>query len=165
MVGVLVDPEAARAVHAVGLGGMCDLALGGKLFTPGDPPLRVTWTVMGLSNGGLTCTGPFYKGVRAHLGPMAYLQTAGVGVIVSTNRMQAADQAMFRYIGCEPTIQKILVLKSSVHFRGDSVAAAILAAAGRALRGGVQETFPARMTESAVAVRSTLFGQDDLVEA
>lgn len=50
---------------------------------------------------------------------MAYLQTGGVGVIVATHRMQAADQEMFRHIGCEPTAQRILVLKSSVHFRGD----------------------------------------------
>ncbi len=40
-------------------------------------------------------------------------------MIVSTHRMQAADQEMFRHIGCEPTAQRILVLKSSVHFRGD----------------------------------------------
>jgi microcystin degradation protein MlrC len=124
VVGVLVDAQAAQAAHAAGVGGKLDIALGGKLFTDGDPPFRAQWTVMGLSDGRFTCTGPFYKGVQANLGPMAYLQTAGVGVIVSTNRMQAADQAMFRHIGCEPTAQKILVLKSSVHFRGDFTAIA-----------------------------------------
>jgi microcystin degradation protein MlrC len=42
--------------------------------------------------------------------------------------MQAADQAMFRHIGCEPKAQNILVLKSSVHFRADftDIAADIL---------------------------------------
>jgi microcystin degradation protein MlrC len=124
VVGVLVDPQAAQAAHAVGIGGTLDLAIGGKVFTGGDPPLRATWTVLGLSDGRFTCTGPFYKNVRANLGRMAYLKTGGVGVIVSTHRMQAADQAMFRHIGCEPTAQKILVLKSSVHFRGDFTAIA-----------------------------------------
>jgi microcystin degradation protein MlrC len=124
VVGVLVDPEAAKAAHVVGIGGTLDFALGGKVFTAGDPPFRATWTVVGLSDGHFTCTGPFYKNVQANLGPMAYLKTGGVGVIVSTNRMQAADQAMFRHIGCEPTAQKILVLKSSVHFRGDFTAIA-----------------------------------------
>ena len=33
--------------------------------------------------------------------------------------MQAADKEIFRHAGQEPTEQKILVLKSSVHFRGD----------------------------------------------
>ena len=128
VVGLLVDPEAARMAHTVGLGGTFDMAIGGKIFTAGDPPLRATWTVAGLSDGSFPCTGPFYKGVHTSLGLMAYLKTGGVGVIVSTNRMQAADQAMFRHIGCEPTAQKILVLKSSVHFRGDftDIAADIL---------------------------------------
>jgi microcystin degradation protein MlrC len=124
VVGVLVDPEAASAAHAVGIGGTLDRAIGGKVFTGGDPPFHATWTVAGLSDGHFTCTGPFYKNVRANLGLMAYLKTGGVGVIVSTHRMQAADQAMFRHIGCEPTRQKILVLKSSVHFRGDFTAIA-----------------------------------------
>lgn len=119
VVGVLVDPQAARMAHQIGMGGSFTMAIGGKVFTAGDPPFHATWTVAGLSDGVFTCTGPFYKNVRTNLGPMAYLKTGGVGVVVSTNRMQAADQAMFRHIGCEPTAQKILVLKSSVHFRGD----------------------------------------------
>ncbi|MCZ6666825.1 MAG: MlrC C-terminal domain-containing protein, partial [Gammaproteobacteria bacterium] len=35
------------------------------------------------------------------------------------NRMQAADQALFRHVGVEPSEQKILGLKSTVHFRAD----------------------------------------------
>ncbi|PON15978.1 microcystin degradation protein MlrC [Candidatus Entotheonella serta] len=118
-VGVLVDPEAALAAHQMGVGGTFTFALGGKRYNEGDPPFEAAWTVRGRSDGRFTCTGPFYKGFHAQLGPMAYLQTGGVGVIVATHRMQAADQEMFRHIGCEPTAQRILVLKSSVHFRGD----------------------------------------------
>jgi microcystin degradation protein MlrC len=33
--------------------------------------------------------------------------------------MQAYDQALFRHLGVEPAQQKILALKSSVHFRAD----------------------------------------------
>jgi microcystin degradation protein MlrC len=38
---------------------------------------------------------------------------------VSTKRMQAHDQAPFRHLGIEPSAQKILALKSTVHFRAD----------------------------------------------
>ena len=34
-------------------------------------------------------------------------------------KQQAADQAMLRHVGVEPTESKILALKSSVHFRAD----------------------------------------------
>jgi microcystin degradation protein MlrC len=43
--------------------------------------------------------------------------------------MQALDQSLFRHAGIEPADCKILVLKSSVHFRADfqPIAEAILA--------------------------------------
>jgi len=119
VLGVLVDPEAAAAAHAAGLNAEIELALGGKLFTEGDPPFQARWKVSGLSDGKFLCTGPFYQGVNAKLGPMAVLTTGGVSVVVSTGRMQAADKEMFRHIGIEPEQTKILGLKSSVHFRGD----------------------------------------------
>ncbi|MEQ9642787.1 MAG: M81 family metallopeptidase [Alphaproteobacteria bacterium] len=119
VVGVLTDPEAAAQAHAAGLNAEVEITVGGKLFTAGDPPLTKTWKVTGLSDGRFTCTGPFYKNARAALGPMAVLTHGGVSVIVATNRMQAADKEMFRHIGVEPTEQKILGLKSAVHFRGD----------------------------------------------
>lgn len=119
VVGVLVDPETAAAAHAAGQGAEIDVRIGGKLFTEGDPPYEDRFTVTGLSDGRFLCTGPFYGGNNANLGPTALLTKGGVSVIVSTNRMQAADKEMFRHIGCEPSEQKILGLKSSVHFRGD----------------------------------------------
>src|SRR3546814_753851 len=56
------------------------------------------------------------------LGPMALLRVAdapGVRVVLCCRKVQAADQAMFRHLGIEPAAQKILALKSSVHFRAD----------------------------------------------
>ena len=119
VVALLADPEAAKAAHTVGVGGTVEMGLGGKLFLGGGPPVHATWTVLGLSDGVFAYTGPFLKGCQARLGLTAYLQTGGVAVIVSTNRMQAADQAIFRHIGCDPAAQKILALKSTVHFRAD----------------------------------------------
>jgi hypothetical protein len=43
----------------------------------------------------------------------------GVRVVLASRKCQAADQAMFRHVGIEPREQRLLVLKSSVHFRAD----------------------------------------------
>jgi microcystin degradation protein MlrC len=40
-------------------------------------------------------------------------------VVIASRKQQAADQAMFRHLGIEPAAERILVLKSSVHFRAD----------------------------------------------
>jgi microcystin degradation protein MlrC len=42
-----------------------------------------------------------------------------VRVIVVSRKMQALDQSLLRHVGIEPSECKILVLKSSVHFRAD----------------------------------------------
>ena len=119
VVGALVDPEAAAAAHAAGQGAEIEIGVGGKLFAEGGPPLKLRWKVSGLSNGRFLCTGPFYGGNRANLGACALLTHGGVSVLVSTGRMQAADKEIFRHIGVEPSEQKILGLKSAVHFRAD----------------------------------------------
>ena len=61
----------------------------------------------------------FYRGNRMQLGPMAVLRTDGVRAVLSSRKQQCADQAMLRHVGIEPRKQKILALKSSVHFRAD----------------------------------------------
>jgi microcystin degradation protein MlrC len=119
VLGILVDGEVAAQAHAAGQGAEIDATLGGKVFTAGDPPFKGRFKVMALGDGQFTCTGPFYAGITPNLGPMALLRTGGVSVVVATNRMQAADKEIFRHLGCEPAEQKILGLKSSVHFRGD----------------------------------------------
>jgi microcystin degradation protein MlrC len=53
------------------------------------------------------------------MGPSACLRIGDIRVVVSSHKAQLADQAMYRYVGIEPTEQAILVNKSSVHFRAD----------------------------------------------
>ena len=50
---------------------------------------------------------------------MARLRSGNVEVVVASKKEQAADQEMFRHVGLEPRNQRILALKSSVHYRAD----------------------------------------------
>ena len=54
-----------------------------------------------------------------NLGPSACLSIDGVRVVVTSRKTQMADQALYRFVGIEPTQTGILVNKSSVHFRAD----------------------------------------------
>ncbi len=118
-IGVIYDPVSAKAVHAAGVGGTVTLALGGKSGIPGDAPYTETFIVEKLSDGQFVAPGPYYGGRDMDMGPSAALRIGGVRVVVSSHKAQLADQAMFRYVGIEPTEQSILVNKSSVHFRAD----------------------------------------------
>ncbi len=109
------DAESAAACHAAGAGATLTLSLGGR---SDGVPLTVTAVVERLSDGRFTCTGPMGKGNPANLGPSALIRvSSGVRVVVVSRKMQALDQAILTHLGVEPSAQKILALKSSVHFR------------------------------------------------
>lgn len=120
--GLLFDPEAARIAHQAGQGAEIELQVGGRYFD-GAKPYRNRFTVSALNDGRFLCTGPFYRGTRMALGPMARLtcRTPGgsVDVVLNSVRVQAADKEMFRHLGIEPGERQIVGLKSTVHFRGD----------------------------------------------
>jgi len=122
VLGLLADPEAARRAHDAGAGATVSFSLGGRSNVPGDAPFAGEFTVERVNDGRFTCTGPMFRGFRMTLGPMALLRSRaapGVRVVVTTRKVQAADQAMFRHLGVEPRRERILALKSSVHFRAD----------------------------------------------
>jgi microcystin degradation protein MlrC len=117
VLGLINDAEGAASCHAAGEGAELTLSLGGR---SDGSPLAVTARVLRLTDGRFVCTGPMAGGNPADLGPTALLSVApGVRVIVTSRKMQAYDQALFRHVGVEPSAQRILALKSSVHFRAD----------------------------------------------
>jgi microcystin degradation protein MlrC len=120
--GLLIDKEAAARAHDAGQGATLGFALGGRSRIPGDAPLEGEFTVERLGDGQFTCTGPMFRGFRMTLGHMALLRSTsapGVRVVLASRKVQAADQEMFRHVGVEPVRERVLALKSSVHFRAD----------------------------------------------
>jgi microcystin degradation protein MlrC len=128
VLGLINDAESAAACHAAGEGAQLALRLGGK---SDGAPLAVEARVLRLSDGRFMNTGPMTGGNFADLGPSVLIGIGGVAVIVTSKKTQAYDQALFRHLGVEPARQRILALKSSVHFRADfqPIAEAVLVAA------------------------------------
>lgn len=119
VVAFLCDPKAARAAHAAGEGAEVPIALGGHSGPQGVTPLEAVFRVVRLGTGRFKTDGAVSGGRDVDLGPMALLQVNGVSVAVTSKRLQAYDQAPFRHLGIEPADQKILVLKSTCHYRAE----------------------------------------------
>lgn len=119
LAGIFWDPDAARRAHDAGLGALVELSLGARTRFPGETPLTGRFRVESLGDGRFVGTGPFYRGSRFELGPMALLSIGHVRIAVASRKQQAADQAMFRHLRAEPAAATVLMLKSSVHFRAD----------------------------------------------
>jgi microcystin degradation protein MlrC len=68
------------------------------------------------------------RGLEGRLGPTAVLEVGGVKTILISHRRQTLDPEMIRAVGIEPTAEKVLVVKSTVHYRAafEPIAHAIL---------------------------------------
>jgi len=124
VLGNLWDPAAAAQAHDAGAGARIRLALGGRYpEATGSRPFTAEFEVEALTDGRFTCTGAMYGGCQVELGPMARLRIvhpeAEVRVVVSSARFQCLDLAIFRHMGLEPTAERILAVKSTVHFLAD----------------------------------------------
>lgn len=120
--GLLIDGAAAARAHEAGQGATLGFSLGGRSRIADDTAFEGEFAVEKLGDGKFTCSGPMFKGFRMTLGDMALLRSKtapGVRVVLASRKVQAADQEMFRHVGIEPRKERILALKSSVHFRAD----------------------------------------------
>lgn len=129
-IGLICDPAVAAAAHKAGVGGRIEVALGGQSGVPGDQPFAGSFEVVFLSDGRCRYDGPMMNGMLAELGPVACLRIDDVLIAVSTGKAQMLDRNLYRVAGIQPEAMKILVNKSSVHFRADfqPIAEAVLVA-------------------------------------
>ena len=120
-IGLIHDPDAARAACAAGVGAALDLAIGHAVptfaGTPSEPPVTGRWRVTTTSDGRVPLHGPMTAGMTMTLGPCACVERAGVSVLLATGKAQMLDLDLFRFLGVRPEVVPLLVVKSSVHFR------------------------------------------------
>jgi microcystin degradation protein MlrC len=120
--GVLNDPVfAARALNA-GVGAHLHGRVGIATDVwdgPTDPPVEGVFVVKAVSDGRVTYKGPKMTGFVAQLGPSACVEIDGVLVVVASGKIGAQDRELFRFVGIDPERMKIIVVKSSNHFRAD----------------------------------------------
>lgn len=117
--GLLYDPEAVRQATNAGVGATVRLSLGGQSGVAGDAPFEGEFEVEALSDGKLRFDGPMMNGMDVDLGAVATLRIGGVRVVVSAGKAQMLDRNLFRVGGVQPEEMRMLVVKSSVHFRAD----------------------------------------------
>ncbi len=121
--GLMFDPQAAQAAAAAGVGATLSITLGTAVPTftgqHSDPEVAGQFKVRAVSDGTVTLKGLMMTGHTANLGPCACLEVDGILVAVASGQMQMLDRELFRMVGITPEAMKIIVVKSSNHFRAD----------------------------------------------
>jgi microcystin degradation protein MlrC len=112
----IYDPEAVEAATEAGVGATVSLSLGGRSGENGDP-LDVTGRVRLLSDGTYRNHGLMSTGLEVSFGRTALLEVDGIDVLIGSHRQQPYDPEAFRSQGITPERERVLVLKSTVHYR------------------------------------------------
>ena len=157
-VACLWDEAAVRTCAAAGVGSTITLEVGGKVDPSHGAPLTVTGRVRTLSDGRFVYKGPMFRGLEGRVGPTAVLDVNDLKIILISNRRQTLDPEMIRFVGIDPAAEKILVVKSSIHYRAafEPLARAILEVDAPGLSSSNLGRF--RFTR----VRRPIFPLDDL---
>jgi microcystin degradation protein MlrC len=119
---IIADPETVRHAEQVGAGNRGHFRLGGKIDRLHGPTLDVEAQVRLVGEAAFTNRGPMGAGSRTRLGRTAVLTVGARGcppveVVVCEHRLQVIDPELFRAVGITPERKRVLVVKSSVHFR------------------------------------------------
>jgi microcystin degradation protein MlrC len=114
-VATIWDPVAVTFAHAAGLGARFPLRLGGKTSPLAGQPRDLEVEVIGLTDDLVQR----YAGVEGHLGAAAGLRSGGVEISVAAVRNQVRSPDVFRNVGIDPLVKRLLVVKSANHFRAE----------------------------------------------
>lgn len=112
--GPLWDPQAVRIAFDAGVGARLPLRLGGKVGPLSGDPLDAACTVKALVSD-MTMSG--LADTRQPLGDCALVDAQGVEVVLISRRSQALGTDVFTQLGCQLPQRRIVVVKSSQHFR------------------------------------------------
>lgn len=111
------DPEAVDLAIKAGVGKTVTMKVGGKTDNLNGGPIEVTGYVKLVADGRFRVQGPMDTGLLVNLGRTVVLKVDDVEIILTEIGVQPTDLQQYRAFGIEPTEKKIIVVKSSVHFR------------------------------------------------
>lgn len=128
LIGPLWDPVAVRMAMLAGEGAVLALRVGGKIGPLSGAPVDGMWTIKSVRHDH-TMTG--LGGVKTNMGDCALVARDGVAVLLTSERTQAIDPDLFTGMGCDLGETRIVVVKSTQHFRAgfERIASEILYAA------------------------------------
>jgi microcystin degradation protein MlrC len=129
---VLADPQVVEQAAQAGIGAEISVSVGGKVDSWHGEPVSVRGVVELLSDGRFTTGGKDHfaniYGTAVEMGRCARLRVGGVTLLLTERKTPPGDLAQLRSQGITPEAQKIIVVKSTIAFRGayEPIAAQII---------------------------------------
>lgn len=120
-VGPLCDPQAVDSLVQAGVGAEVAIPLGNKVplsrLGIEKQPVPVHGTVLAISDGEYTVTGPIYTGQRCRMGRTVLLDIGAARIVVTERPHEPFDIGVFQCVGVDPAKYRFLLLKSRMYCR------------------------------------------------
>ncbi|MBI3862679.1 MAG: M81 family metallopeptidase [Planctomycetia bacterium] len=113
----VVDPAAARACHAAGVGSELSLSLGHHVDSQWGTPQTVQGVVRRLSDGRFTYTGGIWDKQAGNMGPAACLQVGSMQICIATHPTYDWCREQYELMGMDPRTAKFVVVKNPMNYR------------------------------------------------
>lgn len=107
------DPIAVRLCQAAGEGATLPLRIGGKIGAASGEPLDLNVTVRRIASGVTQRFGV----VPLPIGDAAWVSADGIDLVINSVRTQTFHPECMTALGLDPATRKIVIVKSSNHFR------------------------------------------------
>ena len=117
VLGLQCDAAVVAAAFAAGVGAQIDIEFNRDSTHPLAQPLTCQAEVLALTTASLMPNRGVYAGSTRHPGPSCALRIEGVQVGVSSYKVQCADDDTLRFVGLQPDLARVVVVKSRGHFR------------------------------------------------
>ena len=114
---MVVDPSAAQACHAAGVGAELELTVGHWRDPRWGEPLRTRATVERLVDGRFRYDGGVFGGVEVTMGPSAVVAIGAVSLLVMSSPTYDWGDDQYRAAGLDPAAAKFVAVKNMMNFR------------------------------------------------
>lgn len=111
-VGALWDPVAVQFCLAAGAGARLALRIGGKVAPSSGLPVDAKVEILAVTPDLIV---PFEQSLVS-LGAAAAIRIGALSVVLASKRVQTFHPNVFRNLGIDPAVQKVVVVKSASHF-------------------------------------------------
>ena len=112
-----VDPAAAAACQAAGVGAAVSLEVGHRVDPRWGKPVRLTGTVARLGDGRFRYTGGIFGGTDASMGPSAVLQIGPLSLLIMSRPTYDWADEQYRSMGLDAAKAKWVEAKNMMNFR------------------------------------------------
>jgi microcystin degradation protein MlrC len=113
---MVVDPAAAAACHAAGVGATVCLEIGHRVDPRWGKPVRLAGRVGRLSDGRFRYTGGIFGGTDASMGPSAVLEVGPLRLLIMSRSTYDWADEQYRSMGLDATRAKWVEAKNMMNF-------------------------------------------------